>query len=284
MMCLLQPTLHQPRPPQLQIPLQSLHRRPPQRHNSLLVALPSHLCPSLIEMHILHPKRTYLSHPQATRVEQLQNRMIPQRQPIRIRAPGSHAGPLQHLCHLALSQRLRQHLPARRRLHIHRRIMRNSLIHHQPAIKPTQTAQLSRNRPRLHPMTSQPFHKATHIGLRRSNQQTIVPLNMLSKLLQVPLVSLTTRWSQPLLYPQIRYKLPHRPRVPANLPSLVHRSRLSRSTNLRAPQLAPRTHLATHQPRHLPDSRHTKTKDPPASRKNKPDQREDPNKSSPQTS
>jgi hypothetical protein len=247
MMCLLQPTLHQPRPPQRQIPLHSLHRRPSQRHNPLLVALPSHLCPSLIEMHIFHPQRADLPHSKPPGIEQLQDRMISQRQPIRIRAPGHHTSTLQHLHHLALSQRLRQHLPTRRRLHIHRRIMRDSLIHQQPAIKPSQTAQLSRNRPRLHPVSSQPLHKPTHIRLRRSNQQPIAPLNMLGKLLHVPLVRLTTRRSQPLLNPQIRYKLPHRPRVPVNLPSLLHRSRLSRSTNLRA---AP-TH-APNPPSHAP--------------------------------
>jgi len=271
-------SLHQPWPPQLQISLQRLHRRPTQRHNPLLISLTPNLRPSLIEMHILHPQRTDLPHPQPTRIKQLQNRVIPQRQPIRIRAPGRNAGSLQHLRHLTLGQRLRQHLPTRRRLHIHRRIICNPLIHQQPAIKPPQTTQLPCNRPRLYPMPAQPLHKSTHIRLRRSHQQPIASLNVLCKLLQIPLVRLTTRRSQPLFHSQKRYKLPHRPRVPANLPSLVHRSRLSRSTNLCAatthtpnpPSHAPRPTLARKRALRKP--------------KKNPDQREDPNKSFTQTS
>jgi hypothetical protein len=172
-------SLHQPRPPQRQISFQSLHRTPSQRNNPLLIALPSHLRPSHIQMQILHPQRTNLPYPQPTRIKQLQNRMIPQRQPIRIRRPSRHAGLFQHLSNLAFGKALRQYLPASRSLHIHRRIMLNPLIHQQPPVKPAQTAQLPRNRPRLHTMPSQPFHKPTHIGLRSPHQQPIPSLNML---------------------------------------------------------------------------------------------------------
>jgi len=215
-------------------------------------------------MHILHSQRANLPHPQPTRIQQLQNRMVPQRQRIRIPTPSRRSRPIQHLRHLTLSERLRQHLPARRRLYIHRRIMRNPFIHQQPPIKPPQTTQLPRNRPRLHRMPPQPLHKPTHIPLSRPHQQPIPPLDMLGKLLQIPPISLTTRWPQPLLHPQIRHKLPHHPSIPIDLARFLqrsmHRSRLSRRPT--SPAAPPRTTYpqSQHQARHLP------TQPPPASR------------------
>ena len=215
---------HQPRPSQRQISFQRLDCSPTQRHNPLLISLASHLHPPLIQMHILHSQRHNLSHPQPAAIKQLQNRVIPQRQPIRIRTSSRHARPPQHLGHLTLSQRLRQHLPALRTLHIHRRIFNNPLIHQQPAIKPTQTTQLPRNRPRLHRMPAQPLHKSPNVNLSRPNQQPIPPLNMLRKLLQIPLVSLTTSRPQPLLHPQISHILPNHPRISIYLALFLYRS------------------------------------------------------------
>jgi len=232
----LNPCLNQPRPPHRQISFQRLNSRTPQRNDPFLISLPSNLRAPLVEMHILHPQRNNLPHPQPTRIQQLQNRMIPQRQRIRLVTPRRRTRPLQHLRHLTLSQRLRQHLPTRRRLHIHRRVMRNPLIHQQPPVKPPQTTQLPRNRPRLHRMPSQPFHEFTHIPLARPHQQPIPPLDMLGKLLQVPPVSLTTCRPQSLLHSQIRHKLPHHPSIPVYLAHSLHRSRLSRAT---APQNPP---------------------------------------------
>jgi hypothetical protein len=71
-------------------------------------------------------------------------------------------------------------------------------------------------------MPSQPFHKPTHISLRRPHQQSIPPLNMFRKLLQIPLISLTASRPQPLLHPQVRYKLPHDPHIPQSLASILH--------------------------------------------------------------
>src|SRR5580698_6047217 len=153
--------------------------------------------------------------------------MIPQRQPIRIRTPGRRTRPIQHLRDLNLGQRLRQNLPARRHLHIHRRVIRDPLIHQQPPIKPAQTAQLPCNRPRLHPMPPQPFHKPTHIRLHRRHQQPIPSFDMLGKLLHIPLVRLTASWTQPLLHPQIPYELPHQSHIARDLARILHRSRLS---------------------------------------------------------
>ena len=226
----LHPSLHQSRPSYRQISFQSLHRRPPQRNDPLLIALASHLRPRLIQMQVLHSQRNNLPYPQTTRIQQLQNRVVPERQPIRICTFGRGSRPLHHLRHLALSKRLRQHLPARWRLNIHRRIMPNPFIHQQPAIEPTQTTQLTRNRPRLNSMPSQPFHKPAHIRLRRPHQQPIPSFNMLRKLLQVPSIRLATRWPQTLFHLQICHKLPHRPRVPAYLAHVVHRNQLSRPT------------------------------------------------------
>lgn len=229
------PVPHQPGPTQTQIFFQRLNSTPPQRNNPFFITLTPHLRSPLVQMHILHPQRHNLPHPQPTRIQQLQNRMIPQRQPIRIIAPRRRTRPLQHLRHLTLSQRLRQHLPTRRRLHIHRRVMRNPLIHQQPPIKPPQTTQLPRNRPRLHRMSPQPLHKPAHITLSRTHQQPIPPLNMLGKLLQIPPIRLTTRRSQPLLHPQIRNKLPHYPSIPVYLARSPHRSRLSRAVDPQNP-------------------------------------------------
>jgi hypothetical protein len=244
--------LHQLRPPHRQITLQRLHSRAPQRHNPLLIALSSHLRAPLVQMQILHPQRTNLPNPQPTRIQQLQNRMIPQRQPIRIRRSGSHARPFQHLANLAFRKRLRQHLPARWRLHVHRRIMINPLIHQQPAVKPTQTTQLPCNRPRLHRMPPQSFHKPTHIRLRRPHQQPIAPFHMLGKLLQIPPISLTTRRPQPLLYSQISHVLPNRPGISTDLARLMHRPRLSRPPTASASATRTMNQSGQHQARHLP--------------------------------
>ncbi len=250
------PSLHQLRSPHRQIPVQRLNSRPPQRHNPFLIALPPHLRAPLVQMQILNPQRTNLPYPQSTRIQQLQNRMIPQCQPIRIRRTRSDTRPLEHLRHFTLSQRLRQHLPARRCLHIHSRIMRNPLIHQQPPIKPTQTTQLPRNRPRLHRMPSQPFHKPTHVCLSRPYQQPILRLNMLRKLLQIPPISLTTRGPQPLLHLQIRHILPYRPRIPTNLALFLqrslHRPRLSRPKTLPNVPNHQMNQSGQHQARHLP--------------------------------
>ncbi len=230
--------LHRLRPPQCQISLQRLNSRSPQRHNSLLIALPSHLSPPLVQMQILNSQRTNLSHPQPTPVQQLQNRMIAQRQPIRTRCSSSHAHPLQHLHHFTFSQRLRQHLPTRRSLHVHRGVMINPLIHQQPPVKPTQTTQLPRNRPRLHRMPPQPLHESAHICLRCPYQQPIPPLNMLGKLLQVPPIRLTTRRPQPLLYPQIRHILPNRSSISTKLANPLHNLDYPALTSLRTRTLA----------------------------------------------
>ncbi len=240
--------LHQLRPPHRQISLQRLHSRSPQRHNSLLIALPSHLR--------ARPGQDANPPPAA-------NKSLPPSTHPHTAAPKSHdraapahpRPPLWQPCpsapasrHLAFSQRLRQHLPARWSLHVHRRIMINPLIHQQPAVKPTQTTQLPRNRPRLHRMAPQSFHKPTHIRLRRPHQQPIAPFHMLGKLLQVPPIRLTTRRPQPLLYPQIRHILPNRPGISTDLAVSLHRPRLSR------PNIPPNAHTRRmNQPdQHLP--------------------------------
>ena len=238
------PRPHQPRPPNLDIPLQRLNRPHSQRHNPLLIALPSHLHPSLIQMQILLPQRTNLSHPQPTRIQQLQNRVVPQRQPIRIRRPSSRARPLQHLRNFALSQTLRQHLPARRRLHIHRRIMLNPLIQQQPPKEPSQRTHLPSNRPPLHPIRPQPFHKPAHIRLRSPHQQSIPPFNMLRKLLQIAPVSLHRSRTHTLLHPQIRTKLPHHPNIPQSLARRLHRDDYRRPNPEIPPTRTPRISLA----------------------------------------
>jgi hypothetical protein len=72
-------------------------------------------------------------------------------------------------------------------------------------------------------MPPQPLHESTHVRLRRPHQQPIPHLNVLGKLLQIPLIRLTTRRPKPFLYAQIRNKLPHNSNIPRSLSRILHR-------------------------------------------------------------
>ena len=129
--------------------------------------------------------------------------------------------PLQHVNNFTLGERLRQHLPTRRSLDIHGRIVSYLLVHQQPTIEPPQPAQLPRDRPRLNAIGPQPLHERTHIGLPRRQQQRVPRLNMLGKLLQIAPIRLTTRRPQPFFHAQVRGILPHHSRVSGD--SLIFR-------------------------------------------------------------
>ncbi len=201
--------LQQLRPPALHISLQRLHSRAPDRHNPLLIALAANLHTRRLQPEILLPQRNDFPHPQPTRIQQLQNRVVPQRRPARISRTSRNTRHLQHVAHFALGQALRQHLPARRRLDIHRRITPHPLVLQQPPIKPPQTAQLPRNRPRLDPMLPQMLHKPAHMRLLGPHQPRTHSLQKLRKHLQVPLIRLTRQRPQPTLHRQVRPVLPH---------------------------------------------------------------------------
>ena len=184
----LPPALHQLRAPHRQITLQRLYSRSAQR--TIFSLYRPSLSPARAPGQDANPppaanKSLPPSNPPGIQCNSKNphDRAAPAR-PRPRRSPGrAYVRPLQHLANLAFRKRFRQHLPARWRLHVHRRIMISPLIHQQPAVKPTQTTQFPRNRPRLHRMAPQSFHKPTHIRLRRPHQQPIAPFHMLGKLL-----------------------------------------------------------------------------------------------------
>jgi hypothetical protein len=68
--------------------------------------------------------------------------------------------------------------------------VRDPLIQQQPAIKPAQTAQLARHRPRIHMVCAELGHKVLHVGLECGQEQGISLLYLLGKLLQVARIGL----------------------------------------------------------------------------------------------
>ena len=156
-----------------------------------------------VELEVAGREPRHLRDAQPTPVQQFQNGAVAQRRRLRLGMRCRHAGPLQHLRHLGLGQRLGQHLPRLGRFNVHRGIAMETPVHQQPFIKTAQAAQLPRYRARVDFVVAQMPEKRGYVVLPRGQQYAFAPLEKLGENPQIAQVGLACQGSQPLLHAQI---------------------------------------------------------------------------------